>query len=165
MSEVTRLHGIRGILQAQFDHHRPRTIGIKTQTFNVPVQEPTMSTSASATFPYPLPTVPVAWLKRDLLLYANTIGIEADELQYLYVRPSTLPRTPLEAHDIDRNFTRNSRRSPRILSSSVRTYPAHSSNISSFRRAFPHVSPPLQLTFPPRRLQGGLRRSRRLLRQ
>jgi len=28
--------------------------------------------------------VPVAWLKRDLLLYANSIGVRTDELHFLY---------------------------------------------------------------------------------
>jgi len=29
---------------------------------------------------------PVAWTKRDVLLFANSIGCTVDELQYLYVR-------------------------------------------------------------------------------
>ena len=45
---------------------------------------------STAVFPFKLPTVPVAWLKRDLLLYANTIGIPHDQLQYLYVFPPRL---------------------------------------------------------------------------
>lgn len=32
------------------------------------------------------PAQPVAWLKRDALLFANSIGIKADELHFLYVR-------------------------------------------------------------------------------
>ena len=28
---------------------------------------------------------PVAWLKRDVLLFANSIGCRVDELQFLYV--------------------------------------------------------------------------------
>lgn len=31
------------------------------------------------------PPQPVAWLKRDVLLFANSIGVTADELHYLYV--------------------------------------------------------------------------------
>lgn len=32
------------------------------------------------------PSVPVSWLKRDVLLFANTVGATADELHFLYVR-------------------------------------------------------------------------------
>jgi hypothetical protein len=31
------------------------------------------------------PPVEVAWLKRDVLLFANTIGATTDELHFLYV--------------------------------------------------------------------------------
>lgn len=31
------------------------------------------------------PVVPVTWLKRDALLFANSIGATADELHLLYV--------------------------------------------------------------------------------
>lgn len=31
------------------------------------------------------PAVPVTWLKRDVLLFANSIGATADELHLLYV--------------------------------------------------------------------------------
>lgn len=31
------------------------------------------------------PEVEVSWLKRDVLLFANSIGCKADELQFLYV--------------------------------------------------------------------------------
>jgi hypothetical protein len=31
------------------------------------------------------PSVPVTWLKRDVLLFANSIGATADELHLLYV--------------------------------------------------------------------------------
>ena len=30
--------------------------------------------------------MPVSWLKRDALLFANSIGCKADELHFLYVR-------------------------------------------------------------------------------
>lgn len=30
------------------------------------------------------PRQPVSWLKRDVLLFANSIGAKADELQFLY---------------------------------------------------------------------------------
>ena len=33
---------------------------------------------------FEFPATPVAWLKRDLLLFANSIGIKHDELQFLY---------------------------------------------------------------------------------
>jgi hypothetical protein len=29
----------------------------------------------------------VSWLKRDVLLFANSIGCTVDELQFIYVRP------------------------------------------------------------------------------
>jgi hypothetical protein len=32
------------------------------------------------------PRTPVTWLKRDLLLFANSIGAKHDELHFLYVR-------------------------------------------------------------------------------
>lgn len=32
------------------------------------------------------PPIEVAWLKRDLLLFANSIGVTVDELHFLYVR-------------------------------------------------------------------------------
>lgn len=36
------------------------------------------------------PPKPVAWLKRDALLFANSIGIKSDELHFLYVRRSNI---------------------------------------------------------------------------
>ncbi|KAJ6136121.1 hypothetical protein N7512_001281 [Penicillium capsulatum] len=33
------------------------------------------------------PAKAVSWQKRDVLLFANSIGVKADELQFLYVRP------------------------------------------------------------------------------
>lgn len=33
------------------------------------------------------PSQEVAWLKRDVLLFANSIGCTADELHFLYVSP------------------------------------------------------------------------------
>jgi len=38
--------------------------------------------ASSAGFQYP--PIPVSWLKRDLLLFANSIGIKKDELHFLY---------------------------------------------------------------------------------
>jgi hypothetical protein len=35
---------------------------------------------------FKLTATPVAWLKRDLLVFANSIGIGKDELHFLYVR-------------------------------------------------------------------------------
>ena len=34
---------------------------------------------------YEFPPQKVSWLKRDVLLFANTIGCEMDELHFLYV--------------------------------------------------------------------------------
>jgi peroxisomal enoyl-CoA hydratase 2 len=34
---------------------------------------------------FQLSAIPVSWLKRDVLLFANSIGIEKDELHFLYV--------------------------------------------------------------------------------
>lgn len=36
---------------------------------------------------FELAPIPVAWLKRDLLLFANSIGVTKDELHFLYVPP------------------------------------------------------------------------------
>ena len=44
---------------------------------------PNMS-SPGAGFEYP--RTDVAWVKRDILLFAATIGCKADELHFLYVR-------------------------------------------------------------------------------
>ena len=33
---------------------------------------------------YEFPPIPVGWLKRDLLVYSNSIGVRHDELQFLY---------------------------------------------------------------------------------
>jgi peroxisomal enoyl-CoA hydratase 2 len=34
---------------------------------------------------YEFPTEEVSWLRRDVLLFANSIGCTADELHFLYV--------------------------------------------------------------------------------
>ena len=39
------------------------------------------------------PTEEVSWLKRDVLLFANSIGCTADELHFLYVCRNLLPQT------------------------------------------------------------------------
>lgn len=39
------------------------------------------------------PPQKVAWLQRDLLLFANSIGAKADELHLLYVRDKSRSRT------------------------------------------------------------------------
>ena len=36
---------------------------------------------------FEFPTFPVTWLKRDLLLFAASIGCTSDELHFLYVSP------------------------------------------------------------------------------
>ena len=41
------------------------------------------------------PTEEVSWLKRDVLLFANSIGCTADELHFLYVC-SNLSETPCQ---------------------------------------------------------------------
>ena len=40
---------------------------------------------------------PVSWLKRDVLLFANSIGCTVDELQFIYVRSHSA-----YSEDIDR---------------------------------------------------------------
>lgn len=35
---------------------------------------------------FEFPRTEVSWLKRDVLLFANSIGCKADELHFLYVR-------------------------------------------------------------------------------
>lgn len=37
------------------------------------------------------PSQEVSWLKRDVLLFANSIGCKADELHFLYVGSAPLP--------------------------------------------------------------------------
>ena len=39
---------------------------------------------------FPLPSVPVAWNRRDVLLFANSIGCQPDEPWYLYVSPGVV---------------------------------------------------------------------------
>ena len=39
---------------------------------------------------FPLPSVPVAWNRRDVLLFANSIGCQLDEPWYLYVSPGVV---------------------------------------------------------------------------
>lgn len=38
------------------------------------------------------PAKPVSWLKRDVLLFAASIGCKADELHFLYVQERFLSR-------------------------------------------------------------------------
>jgi hypothetical protein len=42
---------------------------------------------------YEFPTEEVSWLKRDVLLFANSIGCTAYELHFLYVYINLLPQT------------------------------------------------------------------------
>jgi len=42
---------------------------------------------------FEFPRTEVSWLKRDALLFANTIGCTADELHFLFVRASLKIRT------------------------------------------------------------------------
>src|SRR3954452_19284865 len=47
---------------------------------------------------YEFPTEEVSWLKRDVLLFANSIGCTADELHFLYVCSNLLhKRTPTDS--------------------------------------------------------------------
>lgn len=50
-----------------------------------------MSSSPGAGFEYP--SQDVAWLKRDVLLFAHTVGCTVDELHFLYVCLSAAPLT------------------------------------------------------------------------
>ena len=43
---------------------------------------------SSAGAGHQFPSQEVSWLKRDVLLFANSIGCTADELHYLYVSRS-----------------------------------------------------------------------------
>lgn len=43
-----------------------------------------MSGSSVTDTSFDLPSYPVSWLKRDLLLFANSIGVKSDELHFLY---------------------------------------------------------------------------------
>ncbi|KAK3064025.1 hypothetical protein LTS18_010815 [Coniosporium uncinatum] len=43
-----------------------------------------MSDSAGPGAGFEYPSIPVSWLKRDVLLFANSIGCKADELHFLY---------------------------------------------------------------------------------
>ena len=52
-------------------------------SFGFPYTNPNMSNPGQG-FEYP--AVEVSWLKRDVLLFANTIGCTTDELHFLYVR-------------------------------------------------------------------------------
>lgn len=54
------------------------------------------------------PTEEVSWLKRDVLLFANSIGCTADELHFLYVCSNFVPNGPptdsLPAQELHPNF-------------------------------------------------------------
>lgn len=52
------------------------------------------------------PPQQVSWLKRDVLLFANSIGATADELHLLYVWEQNIPKDEVEMADrISRSFT------------------------------------------------------------
>lgn len=56
------------------------------------------------------PAKAVSWQKRDVLLFANSIGIKADELHFLYVRHQGCGLIVLP-NQTPRNFTPISRSS------------------------------------------------------
>lgn len=64
------------------------------------------------------PPQEVSWQKRDVLLFANSIGCKADELHFLYVRHDTLIfcsfATHTETELASRNSTQTSLSSPLI---------------------------------------------------
>jgi hypothetical protein len=45
---------------------------------------------------YEFPPQEVSWLKRDVLLFAGSIGCTADELHFLYVRAIIVPSAAAE---------------------------------------------------------------------
>ncbi|KAJ9649458.1 hypothetical protein H2199_000233 [Coniosporium tulheliwenetii] len=51
-----------------------------------------MSKSSEPGVGFEFPSYPVSWLKRDVLLFANSIGCTADELHFLYA-PKTHPQS------------------------------------------------------------------------
>jgi hypothetical protein len=66
------------------------------------------------------PAQEVSWQKRDVLLFANSIGVKADELHFLYVcHELYIYLSKYHNLTISRNFTRTSQSSQPILSSSV----------------------------------------------
>src|SRR5271163_445184 len=95
------------------------------------------------------PTEEVSWLKRDVLLFANSIGCTADELHFLFVNlPSKHPILQLK----------QSRNSTQTLQCSL---PIQSSYVSPQ----PHPTYPENPTNPPPSIQKVLPRSNRLLRR
>ena len=65
------------------------------------------------------PAQEVSWQKRDVLLFANSIGCKADELQFLYVGPLD-QQFPVEfSNPFNRSCTLTSRSSPLTRSFSV----------------------------------------------
>lgn len=61
-----------------------------------------MSSSPGVGFQYP--SQEVSWLKRDVLLFANSIGCTANELHFLYVRIQYLRHLLCPVTDFTRNF-------------------------------------------------------------
>ena len=64
------------------------------------------------------PPQEVSWLKRDVLLFANSIGATADELHFLYVCRGVL--VSVQKADVFRNSTQTSKSFPHTPSSFVR---------------------------------------------
>jgi hypothetical protein len=94
------------------------------------------------------PPYEVTWLKRDVLLFANSIGCTADELHFLFVNlPFKHPILQLK----------QSRNSTQILQCSLHIQPSYVS-------PQPHPTYPEKPTNPPPSIQKVLPRSNRLLR-
>jgi hypothetical protein len=55
---------------------------------------------------FEFPTFPVTWLKRDLLLFAASIGCTSDELHFLYVSPGISSIPPQSSPPLARAFPR-----------------------------------------------------------
>lgn len=68
------------------------------------------------------PAQEVSWVKRDVLLFANSIGITSDELHFLYVQRTPFPYTVREqvSNLTSRSSTRTSPSSQPTHSSCVR---------------------------------------------
>lgn len=121
-----------------------------------------------AGFEYP-PTE-VSWLKRDVLLFANSIGCTADELHFLYVCLLLLHTCPQHSNSSFRNCTQTLPFSLHIPSSSV-SYPSlliqisllHKSSIQAHKprsnRLLRHLSSHPNPRCAQTRLQASPRRS------
>lgn len=53
---------------------------------------------------YEFPSQEVSWLRRDVLLFANSIGVPAADLHFLFVRQ---PNSYIQSGKPDNTFNRN----------------------------------------------------------